>query len=326
MVQRHFESGEIIFRQGEEGGSFFQILDGSVDVFLGYGEEDALMLTRLKKDQFLGEMAVIENYYRSATAVAGPEGAELMEITSGETDAYLAESPDRSIALMKNIGSRLSDLTGNYEEVKSLLREISEDPEKAKDGFFAKRAWKHAKWRGLARPSVDSTINDAELAKKYGDHSQGFSGKIQQYPAGTVICDENTMGNCMYDIHWGRVGIYTGYGTDEELMLTELYPNTFFGEMGMINGSPRSATAVALEETTLEIIFPGDLNELFEKNPPKAFMILAHLSGRLRKLTDQYMAACDILSSAADAVYDNQAISEEQAAKVKAFAEKHFYS
>lgn len=109
-------------------------------------------------------------------------------------------------------------------------------------------------------------------------------------------------------------------------MLTELYPNTFFGEMGMINGSPRSATAVALEETTLEIIFPRDLNELFEKNPPKAFMILAHLSGRLRKLTDQYMAACDILSSAADAVYDNQAISEEQAAKVKAFAEKHFYS
>ena len=50
MALKTFQSGEVIFRQGEVGDSFFQIVDGSVDVWLGFGEEDALKLTELKKD------------------------------------------------------------------------------------------------------------------------------------------------------------------------------------------------------------------------------------------------------------------------------------
>ena len=34
-----------------------------------------------------------------------------------------------------------------------------------------------------------------------------------------------------YDIHFGSVGIYSGYGTAEEIKLTQLYSNTFFGEL-----------------------------------------------------------------------------------------------
>ena len=60
MAVKTFKGGEVIFRQGDAGNSFFQILDGSVDVILGYGSEDQLKLTELKKDQFLGEMAVID--------------------------------------------------------------------------------------------------------------------------------------------------------------------------------------------------------------------------------------------------------------------------
>ena len=81
----------------------------------------------------------------------------------------------------------------------------------------------------------------------------------------------------MYDIHWGRVGIYTGFGTSEEVMLTDLSTNHFFGEMGMIEKQPRSATAVVLDEATLEIIREDDLEDLFEKNPAKIGMILGNL-------------------------------------------------
>ena len=60
----------------------------------------------------------------------------------------------------------------------------------------------------------------------------------------------------------------------------------------MISNEVRSATAVALEDSTLEIIGPDDLEELFTKNPLKVDMLLQNLSGRLRRLTTDYSDLC----------------------------------
>ena len=61
-----------------------------------------------------------------------------------------------------------------------------------------------------------------------------------------IIFNEGDKSDRMYDIRHGRVGIYANYGTKEEKLLTELTKDQFFGEMGIIEGYPRSATAVAL--------------------------------------------------------------------------------
>ena len=98
----------------------------------------------------------------------------------------------------------------------------------------------------------------------------------------------------MFAVHGGAVGIYTNYGTALEKKLTTLYANTFFGEMGMLDLEPRSATAVAEEDgTIIEVIRPEDLEELFKSNPIEVDMILCHLSNRLRRLTKDYVAACE---------------------------------
>ena len=141
---------------------------------------------------------------------------------------------------------------------------------------------------------------------------------IKSYDKGAVIFRQGDPGDCMYDIHWGRVGIYTGYGTDDEQKLTELAANSFFGEMGMISKEPRSATAVAIDDqTTLEIIYPEDLIELFEKNPPKFGMIIEHLSSRLRKLTDKYLAACSLVYEVSEERANDPRLSEDLKAKLK---------
>ncbi len=96
----------------------------------------------------------------------------------------------------------------------------------------------------------------------------------------------------MYWITWGRVGIYAGYGTDGEQKLTELSANQFFGEMGLLEGEARSATAVVLEDgTTLETIGPEGLQALFARNPSEVWMILDHTAQRLRRLTEDYNKA-----------------------------------
>ena len=51
------------------------------------------------------------------------------------------------------------------------------------------------------------------------------------YKKGEIIFREGDPGNCMYDIFWGRVGVYTGYGTPQEKKLAELKTEDFFGEM-----------------------------------------------------------------------------------------------
>ena len=64
--------------------------------------------------------------------------------------------------------------------------------------------------------------------------------------------------------------------------------------MGLVAEEPRSATAVALaDNTTLEVIDMDELKALMDKNPPEVWAIVSHLSGRLRKLTRDFMDACE---------------------------------
>ena len=113
------------------------------------------------------------------------------------------------------------------------------------------------------------------------------------YAKGDIIFRQGDPAAVMYDIISGKVGIFSGYQTEQEEKVAELAAGQIFGEMGMIGNEPRSATAVTLEDdTTLETIYPEDLEDLFRKNPPKVEMILRHMSFRLRRLTVDYLAAC----------------------------------
>ncbi len=96
----------------------------------------------------------------------------------------------------------------------------------------------------------------------------------------------------MYDIFSGRVGIYAGYGTANEKLLTELKAGDFFGEMGLLDKAPRSATVVALEDTLAYVISEADFNDYFIKQPEKALIIMRQLSQRLRQRTEDYVEAC----------------------------------
>ena len=65
-----FKKDEVIFKQGDFAHSMFDIVSGSVGVFVSYGGENETRLTVLKRGEFLGEMGLIENYPRSAAAVS----------------------------------------------------------------------------------------------------------------------------------------------------------------------------------------------------------------------------------------------------------------
>ncbi len=303
MTEKQFKKDEVIFREGEDGKSLYQITDGTIGIFVNYGASDEHKLTELKKGQFFGEMAVIEMYPRSATAVA-LDDAKAIEIGLGDISDYFSSNPDNIVNIMKHLSSRIRSLTSDYTEVSDTIAELHlGDQDKSKRSTsLVERIKKFAGVYSSNRKM--SKLSSVESQKKISRiaHSEGFNKKVESYPKGTVIFKEGETGDCMYDIHFGRIGIYKDYGTPNEKLLTTLSANQFFGEMGMLENEQRSATAVVLDDnTTLETITADDLKELFDNNPPKLEMILAHISYRLRKLTNEYMGACKLIFDVCDA-------------------------
>ena len=122
-----------------------------------------------------------------------------------------------------------------------------------------------------------------------------------RFKKGEVIFRQGDPGNCMYDILWGSVGVYTGYGTPEEKKVAELTAGDFFGEMGLLEQAPRSATIIALEDDTqISVIMESDFRDFFEKNPAKVFTIMQKLSQKLRKTTQEYLDVCRTVHDAVE--------------------------
>lgn len=292
MEKKVFKKNEVVFREGEFGKSFFQIVEGTAGIYLHYGEEEQRKLTDMTAGQFFGEMAVIEAWPRSATVVAEDE-LQVIEIEESNLNQYFKEQPDKILALMKQIGNRIRSLTEEYDEVNAFIKEKNEAGTEKKEGFFAKLK-KYREISILASKNVGSTLEDVMAMKEFGQKEK-TPLQVMSFKKGQIIFREGDTGNYMYAVHSGTVGIYVNYGAREETKLTTLYADSFFGEMSLISDEPRSATAVIEEnDTTLEIIRADDLEALFEANPLKIDMILTHLSNRLRRLTKDYAKACAI--------------------------------
>ena len=147
------------------------------------------------------------------------------------------------------------------------------------------------------------------------------------FKKGGVIFKQGDASDCMYDILWGKVGIYVNYGTPEEKLLTTLETEQFFGEMGMIEGVPRSATAVALtSDTKVRIITPETFQELFKESPARVLLIMQNMSRRLRELTGEYLEACQTVADSVEAEKAGGEISGEQKTNLEKFSEIYLAS
>lgn len=123
--------------------------------------------------------------------------------------------------------------------------------------------------------------------------------ELKKCRKGEVVIRQGETGRCMYSIRWGRVAVYSGYGTAGEKRLAELGADDFFGEMELADPGPRSATVVALDAgTTLEVITEQDFRQLFTENRPKVFLILQRMCQKLRKTTQDYMQVCHTIARA----------------------------
>jgi CRP-like cAMP-binding protein len=99
---------------------------------------------------------------------------------------------------------------------------------------------------------------------------------------GEVIFNEGNPSDCAYIIGMGSIEIFTTTPEGQKV-LGVLGENEIFGEMGLIDGLPRSASARANEASVVSILTPETFEQLVHKNPKALLPILKILTRRLRE-------------------------------------------
>ena len=102
------------------------------------------------------------------------------------------------------------------------------------------------------------------------------------FKKGEDIIEEGTLGDCAYIIEQGSVEVSKLTPHGEKQVLGVLGKSEIFGEMGLIDGLPRSATVTALENCVMSVCSRETFNSLADHNPESLLPIFKVLVRRLR--------------------------------------------
>ena len=142
---------------------------------------------------------------------------------------------------------------------------------------------------------------------------------LKEYNAGDIIFSQGADSKCMYEVQKGRVDLYKDYGKPGQKKLAEVGPERFFGERGMVEGLPRSATAVVGEDFTVLAEVTWDVFGLyFRKKPAKVVQIMQQMGDRLRITTKAAMDLRNSVNEAIDMIESGGTIGEIQGILKKA--------
>jgi CRP/FNR family transcriptional regulator, cyclic AMP receptor protein len=98
---RPFKAGSVIFREGDEARELFVIKSGQVRIQIGNRT-----VTELAADSIFGEMALIDNEPRSATAIAVTD-VELVAVSEKQFLFLVSQTPYFALKVMRVLAQRL---------------------------------------------------------------------------------------------------------------------------------------------------------------------------------------------------------------------------
>lgn len=150
------------------------------------------------------------------------------------------------------------------------------------------------KWFGIGRRQKNTKIQNQNVGLFNALNPRelrivaGFMNP-RQFLAGEVVFDAGEEGQALYIVEHGQVGIYLPDESVKPLALLE--KGEYFGELGLLDGWPRSAQARAIQAAELSVMSRGDFEKLMESHAAIASKIALelarHLGRRLRQMLDK---------------------------------------
>jgi CRP/FNR family cyclic AMP-dependent transcriptional regulator len=113
----------------------------------------------------------------------------------------------------------------------------------------------------------------------------GAIAATRAYAKNAIIVSEGDETDSLYVLLSGRVKVFLSDSQGKEVTLNQLGPGEYFGEI-TLDGGPRSASVMALEDTRCAVVKRGELLALVERQPEFALHMVRKLAHRVRALTE----------------------------------------
>ena len=107
--------------------------------------------------------------------------------------------------------------------------------------------------------------------------------EVLKYKKGESIICEGERSDCAYIIEFGSAEVFKSLPNGEQQFLGVLAQGDIFGELGLIDGLPRSATVKALDGCRIRKLSHETFVSLAKQNPKALMPILKILASRLRQ-------------------------------------------
>ena len=129
----------------------------------------------------------------------------------------------------------------------------------------------------LAKTPLFATLEAEELREL------AKTMRRRTFRAGEVIFHRDDPGQVLYIIREGKVRIYVTSPEGQEVALAVFGPNDSFGEMALLDGQARSASAIALDSVDTYTLQRSDFVNVVTRHPRIAVQVMSVLSRRLRQ-------------------------------------------
>ena len=138
------------------------------------------------------------------------------------------------------------------------------------------------------------------MAKVFNEKSVLNWNKIYEIPEGTMILKEGETNLDMYKILSGHVEMYTGYGTDKEVLIGVLGPGACFGEFGILTGKPAIYTIIAYSKLRIYRITEELMKDFMKDNPDSILQIMKNMAGNMMRMQRQINQLSDELTEVSE--------------------------
>jgi len=109
--------------------------------------------------------------------------------------------------------------------------------------------------------------------------------EVEKHAKGSLVFRAGDPGDRLYVVRSGTVELFFKNDTGDRVVLETATAGDFFGEMSLLDGGPRMASAEVLEDLEAVVVDRGDLDHLFRVRPEAAMDMLTATGKRLRETT-----------------------------------------
>jgi len=110
--------------------------------------------------------------------------------------------------------------------------------------------------------------------------------RVRRFRRGETVFHVGDPGDALFIVMAGSIKITLPADTGDEAILATLRSGDFFGELALLDGAPRSATAVAIEPTETYVLSRDGFRELIASQAQMREALLATLAAEVRRLTN----------------------------------------